>query len=407
MEKLVGLGRALKVIQELRDKYYYNRSSETARVEPSLVGRDLAADVVAPEDSPPHDTASYDGYAMRSRDAERYPLRIVGSVYAGQPYESLRELQEGEAVYIATGAFLPPGADCVLRLEDAEVQDGSLRGIPISKGTKVVPRGSNYRRGETILRKGCGVRPQEYGILKGLGIGEVEVYRRPRVAVLATGNEIAEGILRDVNSHVVIAYLETWGCETDYLGAVRDDYQAVVDAIRRGAENYDCLVTSGGVSVGRKDYVLRAMEELGDVWLYKVKTRPGKPFALGVIGSTPVFALPGKPTGALVGTVLHLRRYFQGPRQEPHVRARITEDIILSRGDTDSPDMANLVFVNLENGYAKPVGFQDSVMPLIKRGEKYNVSAIAANLRSALVDGYAIISRDVGQGEEIKVHLFT
>ncbi len=403
----MSLGRALKIVQELRNKYYYNRGSETVRVNPSIVGRDLAADVVAPEDSPLHDTASYDGYAMRSRDSERYPIRIVGSVYAGESYESLRKIGEGEAAYIATGAFLPPGADCVLRLEDSRVENGVLTGVPISRGTKVVPRGSNYRRGEIILKKGCGVRPQEYGILKGLGIRKVEVYRRPRVAVLATGNEIAEGIIRDVNSPVVIAWLERWGCETSYLGAVRDDYRMVRGAIRIGAEGYDCVVTSGGVSVGRKDYVLRAMEELGDVWLYKVKTRPGKPFAVGVVGDIPVFALPGKPTGALVATILHLRRYFQGPRHEPHIRARITEDILLSRGDTDSPDMANLVFVNLDNGYAKPVGFEGSVMPLIKKGEKYNVSAIAANLRSALVDGYAIINRDVGRGEEVKVHLFT
>lgn len=407
MERLVALERAQRIIQDLRNRHYYNRGVENAEVDLSLLGRELAGNVVAPEDSPLYDTASYDGYAMRSDDANSYPLKVVGSVYAGDPYDTLKEINEGEAVYIATGAFLPPGADCVLRLEDARVKGENLYGIPISKGTKVVPRGSNYSAGEVILEGKRRVRSQEYGILKGLGMKEVEVYRRPRAAVLATGNEIADGILRDVNSHVVMAYLESWGCETTYLGAIRDEYAEVREAILKASEDFDCVITSGGVSVGRRDYVLRAMEELGDIWMYKVKTRPGKPFAVGVVEETPIFALPGKPTGALVATILHLRRYFLGSEKEPHVKARITEDILLSRGDTDSPDMANLVFVSLENGSARPVGFEGSVMRLINRGEKYNVSAIAANLRSALVDGYAIVERDTEQGEEVKVHLFT
>jgi molybdenum cofactor synthesis domain-containing protein len=407
MQKLVPLSRAREIIDTLREGFYFNRDAEVARVELSLLGRELAENVLATEDSPPHDIASYDGYAMRSEDAERYPLRVVGSIYAGDDYESLPELREGEAMYIATGAFLPPGADCVLRLEDAHLEGELLYGIPIEKGTKVVPQGSNYRKGEVILRAKTRIRAQEFGILKGLGIEEVEVYRKPRVAVLATGNEIARGLLRDINSFVVMALLKQWGCETSYLGAIEDDYEATKQALASAAKRYDCVVTSGGVSVGRRDYVLRAIEELGEVVLYKVKTRPGKPIAVGIVENTPVFALPGKPTGALVAAQLHLRRYFLGKSEEPFLYARITEDILLSTKDTDAADIANLVFVYLENGYAKPIGFEGSEMPLMKSGEKYNVSAIASNLRSALVDGYAIVERDTKRGEEIKVHLFT
>jgi molybdenum cofactor synthesis domain-containing protein len=407
MEKLVPLSRAREIVDGLRGKYYFNRPGEVVKVETSLLGRELMRDVLAPEDSPPHDIASYDGYAMRSGDAKRYPLRIVGSVYAGDAYEALPELHEGEAMYIATGAFLPPGADCVLRLEDARVEGDKLYGVEIKKGTKVVPRGSNYRRGEVVLRAKTRIRAQEFGILQGIGIRKVEVYLKPRVAVFATGNEIARGIIRDVNSFVVLALLEQWGCEASYLGAIEDDYTATTRALAEAAERYDCIVTSGGVSVGKRDYVLRAIEELGEVVLYKVKTRPGKPIAIGIIKGKPIFALPGKPTGALVAALLHLRRYFLGSREEPFVFARITEDILLSTKDTDAPDIANLVFVRLENGFAKPVGFPGSDMPLMKRGERYNVSAIASNLRSALVDGYAIVERDTMRGEEVKVHLFT
>ncbi len=407
MEKLVPLSRAREIVDTLRERFYFNRNAEVVRVDLSLLGRELADDVLATEDSPPHDIASYDGYAMRSIDAERYPLSIVGSIYAGDAYESLPELREGEAMYIATGAFLPPGADCVLRLEDARVEGDKLYGIPIEKGTKVVPRGSNYRRGEVILKAKTRIRAQEFGILCGQGIEEVEVYRKPRVAVLATGNEIARGIIRDINSFVVLAMLKQWGCDASYLGAIEDDYEATKQALVRAVEHYDCVVTSGGVSVGKRDYVLRAIEELGEVVMYKVKTRPGKPIAVGIIRDTPVFALPGKPTGALVAAQLHLRRYFLGRSEEPFLHARITEDILLSTKDTDAADIANLVFVRLENGYARPIGFEGSEMPLMKSGEKYNVSAIASNLRSALVDGYAIIERDTRRGEEIKVHLFT
>ncbi len=406
METLVPLLRARELVDALRERYYFNRPCEAVRVDTSLPGRELSKDVVAAEDSPPRDIASYDGYAMRSIDAEHYPLRIVGSIYAGDAYETLPQLRRGEAMYIATGAFLPPGADCVLRLEDARVEGDRLYGVPIEKGTKVVPRGSNYRRGEVILKAKTRIRAQEFGILCGMGIEEVEVYRRPRVAVLATGNEIARGIIRDINSFVVLALLEKWGCETDYLGAIQDDYGTTRRAIAEAAEHYDCVVTSGGVSVGKRDYVLRAIEELGRVVFYKVRTRPGKPIAVGVVENTPVFALPGKPTGALVAAQLHLRRYFLGRVEEPFLYARITEDILLSRKDTDSPDIANLVFVHLEDGLAKPVGFEGSEMPLMKRGDKYNVSAIASNLRSALVDGYAILERDTRRGERVKVHLF-
>ncbi|WP_456474448.1 molybdopterin molybdotransferase MoeA [Candidatus Pyrohabitans sp.] len=407
MEKLVPLSRAREIVDTLRERLYFNRETEVAGVELQLIGRELAEDVLATEDSPGHAIASYDGYAMRSRDAERYPLRVVGSIYAGDAFEALPELHEGEAMYIATGAFLPPGADCVLRLEDARLEGDKLYGIPIEKGTKVVPQGSNYRRGEVILRAESRIRAQEFGILKGMGIEEVEVYRRPRVAVLATGNEIARGLLRDINSFVVMAMLEQWGCETTYLGVVEDDYEAMKQALLEASQRYDCVVTSGGVSVGRRDYVLRAIEEMGEVVLYKVKTRPGKPIAVGIINKTPIFALPGKPTGALVAAQLHLRRYFLGRIEEPFLYAGITEDILLSTKDTDAADIANLVFVHLENGYARPVGFEGSEMPLMKSGDKYNVSAIASNLRSALVDGYAIIERDTRRGEKIKVHFFT
>ncbi|NOZ83016.1 MAG: molybdopterin molybdotransferase MoeA [Euryarchaeota archaeon] len=405
MEVFVPLSRAREIVDSLREKYYFRRKSLRVRVSPGIAGRELAEDVIAEEDSPPHPIASYDGYAMKSKDSTRYPLRITGSIYAGEPYETLQELRSGEAVYIATGAFLPPGADCVLKLEDAKVEGDLLYGVPIEEGTKVVPAGSNYRRGELLLRARTRLRAQEIGILAALGVEEVEVYRRLRVGVLATGDEIVKGTLRDINSPVVLTLLEQWGCCASYLGAVEDSYRATRQALEDAARRYDCVVTSGGVSVGRRDCVLRAMEELGEVLMYRVRTRPGKPVAIGLIDETPVFALPGKPTGALIAAQLHLRRYILGAGTVPYLKAAISEDVVLSRGGV--PDMANILFLRLENGYAVPMGFPGSEMPLIKRGEKYSVSTIASNLRSTLVDGYAILDKDTRRGETVKVHLFS
>ncbi len=404
MEELVPLDRAREIVDTLRERYYFRRETLLLEVSHEIAGRELATSIVAQEDSPPHPIASYDGYAMRSSDAGRYPLRIVGSIYAGDAYETLPELRRGEAAYIATGAFLPPGADCVLKLEDARVEDGLLYGVPIEKGTKVVPAGSNYRRGEVLIKAGTRIRAQEVGILKGLGVQEVEVYRRPRAGVLATGDEIARGTVRDVNSHVVLTMLHRWGCRARYLGAVGDSYRETREAIEEAARACDFLVTSGGVSVGKRDLVLRALQELGEVLVYRVRTRPGKPFALGVVEETPVFALPGKPTGALIAAQLHLRRYIMGSEAVPYTTARITQDVVLSKGNAG--EMANILFLRLENGHAVPMGFPGSEMPLMGCGEKYNVSTIAANLRSTLVDGYAILHTDVRRGETVKVHPF-
>ncbi len=405
LEKLIPLTRAWEIIDGLREKYYFRRSAERVRVDLELVGRELACDVAAPRDSPPHDVASYDGYAMRSRDCRRYPLEIKGSIYAGESYESLPELKEGEAYYIATGAFLPRGADCVLRQEDARVEGKLLYGVDIQPQTKVVPRGSNYKKGEVILKKGTRIRAQELGILIDAGVEEVDVFRKPRVGVLATGNELLRGLIRDTNSFVTLALLREWGCEASYLGIAGDGYSEIKMRIESALEEYDFLVTSGGVSVGKKDYVLRALEELGNIIFYKVKTRPGKPIAVAEVNGKLVFALPGKPSGAFVACWLHIRRFFLGRSYEPYVTAKISQDIYLSTKDTDSPDIANIVFVNLRNGTAEPIGFEGTIMPVTKPGEKYNISTIASNLRSTLVDGFAIVDRDTTKGTTVKIHL--
>lgn len=403
MKKLVSVEEARELVLKLREKLYFNRGIETVPVQEAL-GRELANDILADENSPPHDLASFDGYALRSEDSKNYPLKIVHRIYAGDDINTIPELCCGEAMAIATGAFLPRGADAVLRLEDARVEGDLLYGVQISAGTKVVKVGSNYKKGELILRRGQRLRPQEVAILHGMGIKSVEVFKRPRVAVFSTGDEICRGLLRDTNAPLAMAFLREWDCEASYLGAVPDDFEATKKKFEEAC-SYDAIVTSGGVSVGEKDYVLRAMQELGEVLLHKVKIRPGKPIAVGIINGKPVFALPGKSTGSFVALELVVRNYFIDSASRATVTSEISEEIRLSTKDTDAPDTANVVFVHLQNSHAVPIGYEASPMKLIKRGELYNVSTIASSLRAALADGYVVTSKDIKKGEVVEINL--
>ncbi len=403
MKKLVHLYESQKLMKELRKKYYFNRDMEVVGPD-ECRGRELAEDLISRDSSPTYDIASYDGFAMKADDCKNYPLDVVHSIYAGDEKEKVPVLKAGEAMYIATGAYLPDGADAVLRIEDAKIVGDELYGIPIEAGTKVVKAKSNYKKGEIILRKGQRVRPQEIGIIHGMGIERIKVYKRPKVAVFSTGDEICNGLLRDTNAPMAAAFLKEWGCDPVLMKPVPDDLKKIKESLIKASE-YDAIITSGGVSVGRKDYVLKAIEELGTLLLHKVKTRPGKPLAVGIVNNAPVFGLPGKSAGAFTAIELNLRRYFLGKVERPKKVCKITESIVLSTMDTDSPDIVNVVFVNLKNGNCVPMGFCDSSMRLINSGELYNVSTIASSLRSTNVDGYVLVERDTREGENVEVCL--
>ncbi len=405
IKRLVPLTEAQKLIDVLKARYYYERGAEEIDVFEGI-NRELYEDIVSANRSPPHDFASYDGYAMKAGDCDSYPLKIVHSIYAGDEKSKLPVLKRGEAMAIATGAFLPEGADTVLRLEDARVENDLLYGIPITPGTKVVKAGSNFEKGDVILKRGQRLRPQDIGILHEMGVTKIKVFRKIRVAVFSTGDEIHKGLLRDSNGPVTMAFLKEWGCEPVFIGTVPDDLELTKEKFIEGTANYDAVITSGGVSVGDRDYVLKAILDLGTLLMHKVKTRPGKPLAIGIINDKPVFGLPGKPTGAFIAAELNLRRYFYGPNPRATVKSKISEDINLSTKDTDSPDIANIVFVLRQNGMVFPMGFKDSPMKLISSGGLYNVSTIASSLRAAIADGYVIVDRNIKKGEIVEVNLF-
>jgi molybdopterin molybdotransferase len=296
----------------------------------AAAGRATAAPVRAAVDLPPFQSSAMDGYAVRAADLPGR-LPVVGHVAAGRPAE--RPLAPGEAMAISTGGVVPEGADAVVPLE-AVVQRGNAIEVEagVAAGEHVRSRGGDVRAGDVVVEAGVRLGAAQLGVIAAVGLAAVSCARRPRVAVLATGTELARpgeplapGQIYESNSHMLAAALAAAGADVDVLPAVADDESAHREAIARGLAA-DVLVTSGGVSVGPHDLVRRIEAELGvEEIFWQVGIKPGKPVSFGVRGATLVFGLPGNPVSALVGCELFAKpalRALQGlrdplPRFEP------------------------------------------------------------------------------------------
>ncbi|HEU4595668.1 MAG TPA: gephyrin-like molybdotransferase Glp [Pyrinomonadaceae bacterium] len=311
------------------------------------LGRVLAADVLADTDLPPFDRAQMDGYALRSADTQSAPVRlkIVGEAAAGEGWRG--HMQAGEAVRIMTGAPLPAGADSVQQVEvTSEDEGGSV--VEVERATRpgqfYVPRGSEIKRGATVLRAGEEVTAARMAVLASFGYAEVPVYGRPRVAVLATGSELVaasetpgEDQIRDSNTYSLSAYAALAGARVERLPFAGDDPELLRRLIAEAAERSDVLILSGGVSMGRYDFTKAALQALGaEVFFERVSLRPGKPTVFARLGGGDesggalVFGLPGNPVSVSVTFNLFARtalRALQGAgepalREERAVLAR-------------------------------------------------------------------------------------
>jgi molybdopterin molybdotransferase len=279
-------------------------------------GRVLAEAVCADRDIPPVTNAAMDGYAVRSADIVGEPrwLRVVGEVAAGHEVDVA--VGPGEAVRIMTGAPVPEGADTVVRFEDTRAEDGKVLILePPSPGQNVRQAGEDVRRGEVVLEPGKVLRAQEIGMLAALGHLEVAVIRRPRVAILGTGDEVVSpdevpgpSQIRDANSYTVAAQVRRCGAVPMILGVARDQEmlvrQGMHSAVQRGA---DFIITSGGVSVGDFDLVKRVMDAEGRMHFWSLNMKPGRPMAFGEVGGIPLLGLPGNPVAAMINTELFAR----------------------------------------------------------------------------------------------------
>ena len=275
------------------------------------VGRILARPLVARRDVPPHDNAAVDGYAFAFSDldgeAEATLLTVAGRAAAGHPLAA--PVRPGEAARIFTGAAMPAGADTVAMQEDCREAGHGRVAIPrgLSPGANRRSAGEDVATGATVLERGHRLRPQDIGLIAALGVPEIAVHRRLRVALLSTGDEIrdpgdtvAPGCVYDANRYLLLALLEGLGCEVEDLGILADDADAIRDALRAAGGGADLIVSSGGVSVGEEDRIRAAVAELGHLHFWRLAIKPGRPLALGQIGATPFIGLPGNPVAAMV-----------------------------------------------------------------------------------------------------------
>jgi molybdopterin molybdotransferase len=290
---------------------------ETVRLLEAVGRVPAVASVTAEVDVPPFANSSMDGFALRSADAPG-ELAIVGEVAAGAA--AAAEVRPGTALRIMTGAPIPPGADAVIPLEQAEmVGEGRVRLPATGIGRNVRPRGGDTQRGEEVELAAEPLAASTLAVLASLGMGEVAVRRRPRVAILSTGDELVPpgeplgaGQIHDANTVSLAAAVLEAGGEAVLLPRVRDDPAAIDAALRDGSAGADVIVASGGVSVGRHDHVRAAIERLGQLDFWRIAVQPGKPLAFGSIGDRPVIGLPGNPVSALVTFELFVRILLRG-----------------------------------------------------------------------------------------------
>lgn len=267
--------------------------------------------VTAAVDVPPFDNSSMDGYALRAADTPG-TLRLAGEVAAGSSV--LPRVEAGTAVRIMTGAPLPPGADAVAPLEVVDEADGAARVPATELGACVRMAAHDTRAGETVDLPPEPLGAAAVAVLASLGIGDVEVRRRPLVAILSTGDELRApgeplepGQIHDANSFSLAAAVQEAGGEPMLLPRVPDDPGLIEEQVRTAAREAHLLVASGGVSVGRHDHVRGVIERLGTLEFWRIRVQPGKPLAFGAVEGVPVIGLPGNPVSALVTFELFVR----------------------------------------------------------------------------------------------------
>ncbi len=273
------------------------------------LNRILAEDIRSRINVPSGTNSAMDGYAVNSADIPAdgtAGLNVLGTAWAGKPFEG--KLTAGNCVRIMTGAIMPEGADTVIIQEDVQADrsgiriDGSTR-----KGDNVRQAGEDIAAGDLILTAGRRLNPADIGLIASLGIAEVSVVRRLRVAFFSTGDELRsigetlnDGAIYDSNRYTLYGMLERMGADIIDMGVIKDDLEALEEAFAVAAANADVLITSGGVSVGEADYIKEILAKLGKVDFWKVAIKPGRPLAFGHVGDAVFFGLPGNPVSVMV-----------------------------------------------------------------------------------------------------------
>ncbi|QFU83231.1 molybdopterin molybdotransferase MoeA [Natronorubrum aibiense] len=392
-DDLIAVDEAVECVRALRTERIPSLETERVSLD-ELAGRTLAESISASVDVPAQSHATMDGFAFDATD--EYPLKVIEtSVF---PEDEPPTLESGTAVRIATGSPLPDAANAVLKREEATIEDGQLLGTNLEPGTYVYERGSNVSEGETLFDAGDRLGAKDTLLLGDLGIDDVEVRNRLSVGLLATGTEIHEGRHRDLDSPMLAGLVRSWGHDVTYEGSVPDIDDRVESRIDELAREHDVVVTTGGTSVGDKDYVIRTLADLGEVLFHRVRLRPGKPIAVARLPDhdAVAIAIPGKPVGAYLVTALVARPFFTGSTSLPTVSARMARDV-----DIATPGFTYGIPVTLEDGVAMPLGHVDS--PLAVYEDTFDPSVLSSSTRASLADGFVLTTDAVAADEDVAV----
>jgi molybdopterin molybdotransferase len=341
------------------------------------LGRVLAEDVISPVDVPAHENSAMDGWAVRHADLAadgETRLRPVGTAFAGRAFDG--KVGAGETVRIMTGAVMPAGADTVVIQEVVKADEGAVLIPPGQRlGQNARRAGEDLRAGMPAIAAGKLLRPAELGIVASLGIAEVSVRRRVRVALFSTGDELCSigtplfpGAVYDSNRYTLWGMLTRLGCEVIDMGVVKDEPAALEAAFREAAACADAIVTSGGVSVGEADFIKQLMEQLGEVAFWKIAMKPGRPMAFGRIGTEDdgawLFGLPGNPVAVMVTFYQFVRPALlklmglEPVAEFPTFPARCVEPMKKGRGRTEF--QRGVLFQENGEWCVRPTGHQGS-----------------------------------------------
>lgn len=401
MYKVVDIDDAKTMVKEKYSKF--SLDSEVIKVEESL-GRTLFEEVVSKENVPHFNRSTVDGYSVISSEtasasaSSEILFDLVETIEIDDG--NIKTLNKGECIYVPTGGMLPNKADSVVMIENTEtLGDSILVGSPVSKYENVLLLGQDTKIGEAILEANHQVRPQDIGLMKSLGINEIKVYKRVKVAIISTGDEIVDpatevlplGKIRDINSYTLSSLLERLGANVVFQTVLLDDEDLLRNTIKE--VEADIVLVSGGSSVGFKDNTFKVFEELGEVFVHGVAIKPGKPTIFGSSDKI-LIGLPGHPTSCLVVANVFLPFIINNlmgiEGLNPYIKMPALENLIGADG------RAKYEMVKVENIdgelYAKPIRGKSGMISLMTRA-----------------DGYVIINRNqegIIKNKKVKVYLF-
>ncbi|NLM43698.1 MAG: molybdopterin molybdotransferase MoeA [Clostridiales bacterium] len=381
---------------------------ELVPIEKSL-GRVAYEDLHSPIELPEFSRSVVDGYAVLSKDThgagESMPvfLNVIGRVEMGQV--ATDTIKSSTAIYVPTGAMIPPGADAVVMIEYVENLDENIIAVytPVAPGQGIIKKGDDIKKGHKVLSKGKRIRARDIGVLSALGIEFIKVYEKIKVSVISTGDEIVNpfgevsfGQIRDINTYLISAMAEESGAEISLKLLVEDDFDELIEAIKKALQVSEIVVLSGGSSVGAKDMTAKAIEFMdgGEIFVHGVAVKPGKPTIVGKIGDKAIFGLPGHPSSAMIIYKLFvdylIRKYYSMNEDTIYVEASCSENI---HSDPGKETYQPVELIEKNGAY--------EAIPIY--GKSATISKVAKSI------GYIKITENkegIKKGEKVRVALF-